>query len=313
MVLLTSACAATTDATTAPPSEPTTSPTQTTRVPAPPTSSTIRRSGTTTSSTSTTTSTTTMPTTTTSSPTGSTTSTVPDSGNGPGPNGVQIYLPDEPRGAPAVVLVHGGGWVAGTPASTASLAKSLAEAGAIVFNASYRTALTGGGYPATFDDIACAVRYARFRLGELGGSGELILVGHSAGAHISAVVTLSEDAFGPDCPWQGSSTPDRFVGLAGLYEIDAVAPVMDVFLGGDRSEAPDAWQAADPFAHLDAAAGMDIMLVHGRDDSIVPPAASEQFAAALEDAGARVDLELVDGAGHMDMVSPAVTTDLILP
>ncbi len=226
---------------------------------------------------------------------------------------MEIYLPDQPLGAPSVVLVHGGGWVAGTPGSTASLAKSLSDAGAIVFNASYRTALTGGGYPATFDDVACAVRFARSRLGELGGSGELILAGHSAGAHISAVVALSEDALGPDCPWEGSSTPERFVGLAGLYEIDAVAPVMDVFLGGDRSEAPDAWEAADPFAHLDAAAGMDMTLVHGTDDTIVPAAASEQFAAALEDAGARVDLELVDGAGHMDMVSGAITTDLILP
>ena len=187
---------------------------------------------------------------------------------------MEIYLPDQPLGAPSVVLVHGGGWVAGTPGSTASLAKSLSDAGAIVFNASYRTALTGGGYPATFDDVACAVRFARSRLGELGGSGELILAGHSAGAHISAVVALSEDAFGPDCPWEGSSTPERFVGLAGLYEIDAVAPVMDVFLGGDRSEAPDAWEAADPFAHLDAAAGMDMTLVHGTDDAIVPAAAS---------------------------------------
>ncbi len=161
--------------------------------------------------------------------------------------------------------------MAGTPGSTASLARSLADAGAIVFNASYRTALTGGGYPATFDDIACAVRYARSRLEELGGSGELILAGHSAGAHIAAVVALSENAFAPDCPWTGSSTPDRLVGLAGLYQIDAVAPVMEVFLGGDRSEAPEAWEAADPFAHLEAAAGMAITLVHGTEDEVVRP------------------------------------------
>ncbi|MGA7271621.1 MAG: alpha/beta hydrolase, partial [Acidimicrobiia bacterium] len=209
--------------------------------------------------------------------------------------------------------VHGGGWVTGTPGSTAPLAASLAEAGAIVFNASYRTVLQDGGYPATFDDIACAVRYAQYRLEALGGSGELILAGHSAGAHIAAVVALSENAFASGCPWAGSSTPDRLVGLAGLYEIDAVAPVMNVFLGGDRSEAPDAWQAADPFAHLDAAAGMSVTLVHGTDDEIVPPAASRQFAAALEEAGAVVDLELVDGAGHMDMISGPITSRLILP
>lgn len=226
---------------------------------------------------------------------------------------METFLPEQPVGAPAVVLVHGGGWVAGTPGSTASLARALANAGAIVFNASYRTALDGGGYPATFDDIACAVRYARSHLDGLGGSGELTLAGHSAGAHISAVVALSEDVFGPTCPWAGSSTPDRLVGLAGLYQIDAVAPVMDVFLGGTRAEAPEAWEAADPFAHLEAAAGMDITLIHGTKDEIVPPAASEQFAAALEEAGADVDLELIDGAGHMDMISGTVHTDLILP
>ncbi|MGH8912649.1 MAG: alpha/beta hydrolase [Acidimicrobiia bacterium] len=230
---------------------------------------------------------------------------------GPGPHGVEIYLPALTEGAPVAVLVHGGGWVGGLPASIAPLGRALSDRGMVVFNASYRTLSAGGGYPDTFDDVACAVRYARSRGAELEASDQIMLIGHSAGAHLAATVALSDDAFGGDCPWGGSSTPQIFVGLAGIYQIEAVEPVMELLLGGSRETAPEAWAGADPFEHLGSAAGMTVTLIHGTDDGIVPSGASKGFQAALEALDVDAVLELVPGATHMDMLDPDVTADLI--
>jgi acetyl esterase/lipase len=211
------------------------------------------------------------------------------------------------------VLVHGGGWVAGLPASMEPLGRALADRGMVVFNASYRTLMAGGGYPDTFDDIACAVRYARSEASRLGASKDVTLVGHSAGAHIAAVVALTDDTFGGDCPWEGSSVPERWVGLAGIYRLSAVEPVMEALLGGDRQTVPDAWAAADPFEHLAAAADVDMVVVHGIDDEIVPASSSREFALALRDGGVEVTLEVLEGTNHMDMLDPDVTAALIAP
>lgn len=231
----------------------------------------------------------------------------------PDPENVEVTAPEDPAGAPSVVLVHGGGWVGGSPESTAPLAADLAERGAIAFNAGYRTLRRGGGHPMSFDDVACAVRFARVEGEGMGGSGEVILVGHSAGAHIASVVALSADSFASDCPWEATSTPDRLVGLAGIYEIQSVAPIMELFLGGTIEEAADAWEASDPFAHLEAAANLDVTLIHGTADRVVPPASSQQFADALTDTGTTVEVLLLDTEDHSTVLQPAVTGPLILP
>ena len=57
-----------------------------------------------------------------------------------------------------VVMLHGGGWFGGSAASMAPLANSMAGAGIVVFNSTYRT--SGGGYPESFDDVACDIRFA---------------------------------------------------------------------------------------------------------------------------------------------------------
>lgn len=209
------------------------------------------------------------------------------------------------------VMVHGGGWVGGHPSSIAPLGRALADDGMLVFNASYTTALTQGAFPRMFEDIACAVRYARHRAAELGASDHLLLIGHSAGAHIASAVALSADAFVGDCDWKGSSTPDQLVGLAGVYRLDSVAPIMEAMLGGDRQTVPEAWEAVDPYSHLEAASGVVVTLVHGAADDIVPTASSQDLADALTAIGVTVAVQIVDGADHVDLIDPTITADLV--
>lgn len=229
----------------------------------------------------------------------------------PGPSGVDVYLPEVVEGAPTVVVVHGGGWVGGEPLSTAPLAAGLADRGALTFNLSYRVGDVGG-YPQTFDDIACGIRYALAEADRLGAEGGFTLVGHSAGAHMALVVALSGDTFGGDCAWDGPISPDLFVGLAGFYRIDAVEFIMRSFLGGDRTTAADAWAATDLYELIVDPPEFPIRLIHGTEDRVAPLTLSTQLLDFLTGLDATVELIEIEGATHGGVNDPDTVADVVL-
>lgn len=235
---------------------------------------------------------------------------------GPAPNGFELVVPDDPVGAPTVVLVHGGAWVAGSPDSLQDLAEGLADRGAIVVNLGYSTLMMGGGHPRTFDELACGFRQARAIGEQLGGSGELVVVGHSAGAHLALVVALDDQSWGQDCPFGGSAQPDRFVGLAGFYDIDAVAPLMQAFLGGSRSELPAVWDAVDPAVLVaEGAPGVGAFPVRfhvGDEDTVAPISISQGLSDAMVAAGVDATTDAIPLADHFTIMTPDVSADLVL-
>ena len=65
----------------------------------------------------------------------------------------------------------------------------------VVFNSTYRT--SDGGYPDSFDDVACDIRFALSEASYYTTStGPITVVAHSAGAHLAAVVSLAGDGSG---------------------------------------------------------------------------------------------------------------------
>ena len=223
---------------------------------------------------------------------------------------IDIYGPAEPGPWPVVVLFHGGGWFGGDRTAMSPLAESLAESGAVVFNATYRT--SNGGYPESFEDVACAVRYAGSRAHEFSDSeGGTSIIGHSAGAQLASVIALAGDAFAGDCAVSGSALPARFVGLAGLYDVSQLSQYLPSFFG-TRYEVDSApWQDGSAFFHLGENPDLRVLLVHGTVDEVVPVYFSEQFGVALEAAGYAVEIEILDGVTHTDTHDPDVVGDLI--
>ncbi len=134
--------------------------------------------------------------------------------------------------------------------------------------------------PATFADVACAIRVARQRAPRLGGDpSRVTLVAHSYGGFPGAVLALSATDYatnGEGClATAGDGRPDAFVGIAGVYTLDHIGPEFLVgFFGGDRATAPAAWGAGD-FGVLVARKNRrtpPIRLVAGTNDSVSPPA-----------------------------------------
>ena len=191
------------------------------------------------------------------------------------------------------------------------LADYLASNGVVVFNATYRT--SAGGYPESFDDVACAVRFALSKAPEYTTSTEtLTVVAHSAGAHIAAVVSLAGDQFGSDCAVGDRVRVDRFVGLAGPYDHTLYSTVLAGYFGTKFEVDPAPWEAGSPYSYLSANPDLRMLLIHGDDDDLVPVQSSELFSEAAAAAGLDVTLEEIPGASHMDTRSPNLVGPRIL-
>lgn len=217
---------------------------------------------------------------------------------------LQVVYPRAGGPWPVVVLLHGGGWVGGEPDDVAPLAQALAAQGTVVFNAPYRVVFGGGGYPASFEDAACAVRFARQEAGRYRGDpGRVVLAGYSAGAHIGAVVALAGDEYQSGClAGDGTPLPDGFVGIAGPYDVDAFGGLLGVFFGAPPEEAPERWERGNPLKLVERRPELPIRLVVGERDPL--ELLSTSFHLALTDAGHDSQLEVVSGATHSSIDDP---------
>lgn len=211
-----------------------------------------------------------------------------------------LRLPRDGRDLPVAVLLHGGFWLDRYGRQLmAPLARDLVAAGWAVYNVEYRRLGGGGGWPETLQDAAAAVdRLADPDLARL-DQDRVVVVGHSAGGHLALWAAAR------------SRLPDGVVGAEPRVRPCAVvaqAAVSDLaraageelgggaatrLLGGRPDEVPDRYAVADPAARLPL--GVPTLLVHGRDDVLVPPGMSRRFAAAARAAGDPVGLELVPG------------------
>ena len=220
----------------------------------------------------------------------------------------EVLIPDGAGPFPAVVLVHGGGWVAGSPEMMQPLADFLTNEGYLTVNAAYTLSFEQPGFPAAIDDIACAVRYAA---AHPDSDGTVVVLGYSSGAHISAVVALNGDDYAADCPIPGTGVPDRLVGLAGPYDVARLGPLMIPFFGATPGEDPDAWRAGNPLNLVDQNPDLESLLLYGGDDEIVDSSFAFDFAEALNGAGSEALVEEVEGALHTEMFEPSLVGDLV--
>ena len=221
---------------------------------------------------------------------------------------------------PIVVMIPGGPLPPGNRETLWPLARYVAGRGAVVFTADYRSSPTyGGGYPSTFADVACAIRFARSRGAELGGDpARVTLVAHSFGGFPGAVVTFSSKDYGPDEPAclekSGSGRPDAFAGVAGIYTLDRIGQdFLADFLGGDRSTAASAWAAADAQRLIAAGGGASslVRLIVGSEDRIAPLTAAEELASVLRDEQRDIEVTTIPTGTHDSVLRDVSTVDVI--
>lgn len=105
---------------------------------------------------------------------------------------LDVYAPAEGKDLPVILWIHGGGWRRGDKASVQLKPAAFNERGFVFVSTTYRFVpevtvkeMTG--------DIARAIRWVHDHASEFGGDGKRIIVmGHSAGAHLAALVCTDE-------------------------------------------------------------------------------------------------------------------------
>src|ERR1700720_2112857 len=109
---------------------------------------------------------------------------------------VDVYVPDRAAAArPLVVFWHGGRWSFGDKADYRFVGAALAALGFVAVLPNYRH-YPDVKMPGFMDDAACAGRWAAAQAGEFcADAGRLYFMGHSAGAHMAALVALDSRYF----------------------------------------------------------------------------------------------------------------------
>ncbi|MEZ5116546.1 MAG: alpha/beta hydrolase [Candidatus Nanopelagicales bacterium] len=226
-----------------------------------------------------------------------------------------LRLPVATGPATLVVLVPGGGWQTADPAGLVPLAQTLTSAGAATATITYGTASTGAVFPEPADDVACAVRWAAATATRRGVAPEqVVLLGHSAGGHLAALVTLAGNEFGADCP-DPAVDIDALVGLAGVYRVGAAAEVAVSLFGVAPGEDPERWQRGDPTWWADHGGpwpGLRVLLLHGDADTLVPVTQTSMLGDALDRRGVDVTVRIVPEATHQSLYEQAVAAPLVL-
>lgn len=227
----------------------------------------------------------------------------------------ELRLPAGTESAPLVVLIHGGCWRAQYDLQhVAGAAAAMASDGFAVWAIEYRRiGDPGGGWPGTFDDVARAVDHVRRlrashpRL----DTNRVVFMGHSAGGQLALwaasrkqneTTGLLRSAFAPFRPMGVVS----LAGITDLAEFGASAggcnQSVTPLLGGTPEQVLDRYHAVSPKDRVPI--GATLRLVHGEADPIVPVAQSRNFLRVAKDAGDTVELDVVAGAGHFDVVAP---------
>ncbi|TWT67522.1 alpha/beta hydrolase [Allorhodopirellula solitaria] len=213
---------------------------------------------------------------------------------------------------PAIVVVHGGGWLAGSKWTISGYAQQLSQMGICVLNINYRLA-PHAKFPAQVDDVREALVYLSDHAADLAIDPQRIgLFGYSAGGHLSALVgVLADESRQEQAEASRWSLMDpRWARLPKIAAVCAGGPPCDFqnlpldndslsyFLRGSRRQFPELYAAASPIAHV-SAADPPIQLIHGETDMIVPITNSRRFAEALAAAGVSVNLTEIAKQGHI--------------
>ena len=204
---------------------------------------------------------------------------------------LDVYPPVAEEPAAVVVFFYGGGWRKGQRDWYRFVGLHLAEAGFLTVIPDYRS-FPEVTFPDFMDDAAQAVAWTLTHAEKHGGDpSRVFLMGHSAGAHIAAL--LATDGRHLQRAGVDRSRVQGVIGLSGPYDFLPLTsrPLKQIF--PDETTRPD----SQPVNFVDAASP-PMLLVHGADDDTVWPRNSQRLAALLQAHQVAVDLHVFPGVGH---------------
>jgi len=207
---------------------------------------------------------------------------------------LDVYAPRGAADAPVIVFLYGGNWQSGRKEMYRFVAAALAARGYVTIVPDYR--VYPDVFPAFLEDGARAVAWAKQNAARFGGNpGKLVLMGHSAGAHIAAMLTL-------DGQWLRTAGLDSRKDIAGLIGIGGpydFLPLRDPTL--QAIFAADDMTRTQPISFV-SGGEPPALLVTGQTDKTVSPGNTRRLAARLRAAGGDVTEIVYPRVGHLSII-----------
>lgn len=207
---------------------------------------------------------------------------------------LDLYLPKDKKLAPVFFFVHGGGWRTGDRGLYPPFGNRFASEGILTVIPSYRLA-PKNPYPAQIEDTAAAFAWTVRHIAEYGGDTNRIYIGgHSAGAHLTALLALDERHLR-----KHNLSPGHIKGviaLSGVYAFEGIDALSSVF-GKDSGFRRD----ASPLVHIKSPAP-PFLVTYCQWDYPTLPAQAKIFHGALRRAGVASDLFYTPKQSHISEV-----------
>ncbi|HSZ82529.1 MAG TPA: alpha/beta hydrolase [Polyangia bacterium] len=232
---------------------------------------------------------------------------------------LDVYRP-APAGprAPAVIVVHGGGWSADDKGAAPLTSAWLAAHGYAVFDIQYRIA-PQPNWRTAIGDVKCAIGWVKRHAREAGvdvDPARVSLLGRSAGGHL--VLLAAYDADDPALPPSCDAGDTHVASVISYYgptdlvwgwehptnpRVFDVATRLGNYVGGTPATEGARFRLLSPINHV-TAASPPTLLIQGGSDAFVSPPHAQRLAERLVAAGVRHDVLVVPYAQHgFDFIS----------
>jgi acetyl esterase/lipase len=200
-----------------------------------------------------------------------------------------LYRPVACEPCPVVILVHGGGWVAGGRRQMSTIARGVAILGYAALAIEYRRA-PQFTHPAAIDDVVLAMRWLRTHGDRIGlDADRMVLWGYSAGAQLAAMAALRAEA-----------PRVRALVVGGMpAELTEMAehPSVQAYLGGSLDAMPERYREASPLRQVSSQMP-PVFMYHAVDDELVDFDQARRMKAALDALNIPAQLHPIASGGH---------------
>ncbi len=219
---------------------------------------------------------------------------------------LDVYAPPAEGKHPVLVMIHGGGWRTGDKASAgvaAEKSRHFVKAGYVFVSINYRLS-PAVLHPAHVTDVARALAWVDSHITEFGGDREEIyLMGHSAGAHLAALVAIDDRHL--KTAGKGLEILDGVILLdgaaydipRGLDELDAGAGLRALYKNAFGSD-PAVLRDASPRTHVAPHKEIPPFLIFHTGRRTAGEVLSQELAAAIVEAGGSAEAFLAKGKSH---------------
>ena len=230
---------------------------------------------------------------------------------------VDLAMPSKGIGPfPAVVCIHGGGWVSGDRKEMANTIDVLARRGYVAIAPDYRLA-PKHRFPACIEDCKAAVRWLRANAGKYHVDPDRIgVLGIAAGGHLACLLGVTTPSDGLDGTGDNAGTSSAVQAVVALsaptnllsealWTPKVLKNNFEPLLGSLPTKNMDLTRKASPL-HYQPSSPPPFLLIHGSADEHVPIEQMRAFSAMLKARGGSVREFVLEG-DRQAFTGPALT------